>query len=255
MLENEKIETFQSLYIETFFNKQLISCGISFVIERNERYFLITNKHNVTGKNHEGRCLSPTAAVPNLLKVYFRRKDDHHSTIPKTISLYSEDDIDDQNALWINHPNQSQFIDVVCIHLEIYPDVDFYPVNIFEGIEFEKSETDIVSVVGYPFGLQGEHKSAIWSTGFIASNPAYNYENQDKFLIDCRSRKGQSGSPVYAYNQAGIAQRSGEHNLFFAEPTTKFMGIYSGRVNEESDLGFVWKRNVIEEIILEAIKN
>lgn len=249
MAENEKKETFQSLYIEMFFDENKLSQGTSFVIERNDRYFLVTNKHNVTGKDGEGVCLSPTGGVPNYIKVFFRQKNDVYITSPKTIPLYSNGEIDNDQSLWLEHANQSEFIDVVCLPLESYEEVNYFAVNIFEGLEYEKSETDIVSVIGFPFGLQGEFGTAIWSTGFIASNPVYKYDNQEKFLIDCRSRPGQSGSPVYAYNHANTAQRIQGHSLFFGEPSVKFMGIYSGRINNESDLGFVWKIGIIEDII------
>jgi len=99
------------------------------------------------------------------------------------------------------------------------------------------------------FGKKGQYDSAIWSTGFIASNPAYRYDNQEKFLIDCRSRKGQSGSPVYSYSNIGINQISPNIQTFSGGPTIKFMGIYSGRINEGSDLGFVWKPSIIDEIV------
>lgn len=253
MLSNEKIETFKSLYIEMFFNDNKISSGTCFIIERNGTYFLVTNKHNATGRDVAGECLSDTRAIPNYMKVYFRKNSNIHITTPKLIPLYSNDEIDDQQSLWVEHPNQSEYIDVVCIPLETYEDVEYLVVDIFEGVDYEKSETDLVSVIGFPFGLQGEYGSAIWSTGFIASNPIYRYDNQDKFLIDCRSRQGQSGSPVYAYNQAAIPQRIGGHNLFFNEPTAKFMGIYSGRINNMSDLGYVWKPTIIEEIIVASI--
>jgi hypothetical protein len=45
--------------------------------------------------------------------------------------------------------------------------------------------------------------------------------------------------------------RSGGVAMF--GPATKFLGIYSGRVNAESDLGIVWKASAIKELV-EAIK-
>lgn len=35
----------------------------------------------------------------------------------------------------------------------------------------------------------------------------------------------------------------------FSGPTTRFLGIYSGRINAESDLGIVWKASAIAELI------
>jgi len=39
----------------------------------------------------------------------------------------------------------------MCIPLDIFEDVEYTVVNIFQGDDFIQSETDIVSVVGYPF--------------------------------------------------------------------------------------------------------
>ncbi len=35
----------------------------------------------------------------------------------------------------------------------------------------------------------------------------------------------------------------------FTGQVTKFLGIYSGRINRESDLGIVWKVSAIAELI------
>jgi hypothetical protein len=35
----------------------------------------------------------------------------------------------------------------------------------------------------------------------------------------------------------------------FGRPVWKFMGIYSGRINAESDLGIVWKASALDELI------
>jgi plasmid maintenance system killer protein len=32
-------------------------------------------------------------------------------------------------------------------------------------------------------------------------------------------------------------------------PVTRFLGVYSGRVNEQSDLGFVWKAQALSELV------
>lgn len=35
----------------------------------------------------------------------------------------------------------------------------------------------------------------------------------------------------------------------FMNPVYKFLGIYSGRINSESDLGIVWKASAIKELV------
>jgi hypothetical protein len=35
----------------------------------------------------------------------------------------------------------------------------------------------------------------------------------------------------------------------FAGAVTKFLGVYSGRINAESDLGIVWKAQVVADLL------
>jgi hypothetical protein len=35
----------------------------------------------------------------------------------------------------------------------------------------------------------------------------------------------------------------------FGGPVERFIGIYSGRINKESDLGIVWKASAIDELV------
>jgi hypothetical protein len=57
-----------------------------------------------------------------------------------------------------------------------------------------------ITVVGYPMHLGSQSKRPLWVTGFVASEP----EDQPlRFIIDCRTREGQSGSPVFVYRLPG----------------------------------------------------
>jgi hypothetical protein len=105
-----------------------------------------------------------------------------------------------------------------------------------------------VSVVGFPFGLTAGGALAVWATGFIATDPDVDYAGLPVFLIDCRSRQGQSGSAVIAHRTGGaVATETGV--MVGGGVMTRFLGIYSGRVNAESDLGFVWKAAAIRQLV------
>jgi hypothetical protein len=107
---------------------------------------------------------------------------------------------------------------------------------------------EVVSVVGFPFGLTAGGSLAVWATGFVATDPDIDYGNLPVFLIDCRSRPGQSGSAVIAHRTGGaVATEQGVR--VGGGVMTRFLGIYSGRVNAESDLGFVWKAAAIRELV------
>jgi hypothetical protein len=108
---------------------------------------------------------------------------------------------------------------------------------------------DAVSVVGFPFGLSGGGRFAIWATGFMATEPEIDYDAKPIFLIDCRSRPGQSGSPVIASRSGGLVTLTNGEAVMFVGPQMKFLGIYSGRINDQSDLGIVWKRTAIVELV------
>lgn len=145
----------------------------------------------------------------------------------------------------------------MALNLKWGNDVACYPYYLEEGqmdrnsIDLLPSET--VSVIGFPFGLSSFGKFPIWSTGFLAQDMEMVNEDNPVFLIDCRTRQGQSGSPVIAYRigQFRISNnniRDIEHHI---EPNKKvwdFLGIYSGRVNSESDLGRVWHISILFEL-------
>lgn len=72
------------------------------------------------------------------------------------------------------------------------------------------------------------------------------------FLIDCRSRPGQSGSPVWARFKKGDVVTHKGKDYQAKEAQNYFLGAYSGRLRADSDLGLVWKRSCIEELVNHA---
>lgn len=117
------------------------------------------------------------------------------------------------------------------------------------GPEIAVGPADAVSVIGYPFGLVGAGSYAIWATGFLASEPQADFNQLPIQLVDCRSREGQSGSPVIAFRNGGSFRTTGGDNVVTPDPVERFLGVYSGRINKESDLGLVWKAQAIAELV------
>lgn len=236
-----------SLYIEMFFDETCLSSGTGFLCRgKSGRPYLITNRHNVTGRNQEtGKCLDEkTLAIPNLLKITHNKTGLLGETIVTVEPLYSPDDV----PLWIEHPHLGNKADFVAVPLSQLNQVNliFYELQNQPDIKIRVS--DVISVVGYPFGkkIQG---TAVWATGFVASEPNINYENLPVFLIDCRSREGQSGSAVIAHRNDGTFSDSRGNRILAGDPVTKLLGVYSGRINKESDLGMVWKCSAIAELL------
>ena len=103
----------------------------------------------------------------------------------------------------------------------------------------------MLSVVGFPFGERNGGSFAVWATGFVATEPDIDHGGKPVFLIDCRSRHGQSGSPVILHH--GYHAKAA--NSIGFQVSSELLGIYSGRINEQSDIGIVWKSSVIVELL------
>src|SRR5206468_3833715 len=86
-----------------------------------------------------------------------------------------------------------------------------------------------VSIVGFPFGITGGGAFAIWTRGFVASEPDVDLEDLPSFLVDARTRPGQSGSPVIAYSSGGMTTLADGSSAMFGGPVTNLLGVYSGR--------------------------
>ena len=240
----------QSLFLEMQFDGSGISTGTGFVYSHGEAHFLVTNRHNVTGKHQEtNELLSPNKPSPNQIKIVQNQKDKLGSWLPKTENLYDQDD----NPLWYEHPTHGAKVDCVALPLTQLDDVHLYPYNEYDNSpKVLIGPADVVSVVGFPFGIMAGGACAVWATGFVASEPTIDLWDLPLMLIDCRGRPGQSGSPVMAYRAGGSVAMEDGSTAMFNGPISLPIGIYSGRVNAESDLGMVWKMKAVREIVEHA---
>ncbi len=91
----------------------------------------------------------------------------------------------------------------------------------------------------------------VWATGFIASEPNLDLGGMPLLLIDCRTRRGQSGSPVIACRNPGTVRlvSANQREVQLATSAYRFIGVYSGRINSESDLGYVWKASAVRDLV------
>lgn len=236
----------QSLLIEMQFNGQALATGTAFVVETSKGPHLITNRHNVTGRNQEtGQPLSKTGGIPNQLVIVHNQKGKLGHWVPRLEQLEANG-----APRWVEHPTLGSRADFVALKLTALDDVELYPHELASpGPEIQVGPADTVSVIGFPFGLTAGGALAVWATGFVASEPDIEFNNLPILLIDCRSRQGQSGSPVLAYRSGGAVPTTDGNTSIFTGPVQRLMGIYSGRVNAESDLGFVWKASAIQELV------
>ena len=239
----------QSLLLQMRFSGQPLSTGTGFVSPSAKGPLLITNRHNVTGRRQDNnKPMSPTGGIPDEVAVFHNVKGQLGSWQAKIEPLYS--DPENENRCWVEHPVLGANADFVALPLTQLDDVELYPYDPANpGQDMFIGPTETVSVIGFPFGIAAGGRFAVWATGSIASEPNVNYEGLPIQLIDCRSRQGQSGSPVLAYRSGGMIAMADGSSSVFNSPVSKLIGIYSGRINPESDIGIVWKTSAILELI------
>ncbi|HID4048179.1 TPA: trypsin-like peptidase domain-containing protein [Pluralibacter gergoviae] len=250
---NVNKNSLRSLFIEPCFNELPLSEATAFVMERNGKLFLITNRHNVTGRNQDtDECLNKNLAIPNVLKVHFNKKGSIGNYIIKKIKILDQNN----EKLWHEHPTLNNRADFVAIELSDSPDIDFFPYNSDkERVIHVLSPSNTLSIIGFPYGKSSHKKFGIWISGFLASDPDINFDGLPIMLVDARTRPGQSGSPVIIYKESGINMMSQGNQTIYSPPyTTNFLGIYSGRLNNESDIGRIWKKEAIIELLDSVIK-
>ena len=248
------LPSYQSLLITMKFDGQPLATGTAFVIQKDHVFYLVTNRHNVTGRNqHDDQPLSNTGGIPNEIEILHNVEcgDNELRWEPRLEKLLDEDG----NPLWHEHPALGRQADFVALKLRNLQKVKFFPYSLDEmgnmqGIRAPLgiSPAKPVSVVGFPFGIQAGGSLAVWATGFIASELCVDFNELPVFLIDCRARQGQSGSAVIFHSDSGIPVQGGG-TISNGRPFTTLLGIYSGRINSESDLGLVWKTSAIRELV------
>ncbi|MGC7880288.1 trypsin-like peptidase domain-containing protein, partial [Desulforudis sp. 1190] len=221
-----------------------IGTGSGFLVEHAGHYNLITNRHVLRGRHaFTGEVLDARGRRPDRVQVTFLRKGVNERTIATYLLL------DNFEPRWLEHPELGGDADVVAFPIPIPDGLLLSPVNIDPlvlgppQLRLVVSVARTVFIVGYPLGLTGgAPAAAIWIQGTIATEMELNYFDRPIFLVDSNTRKGLSGSPVYAYVPAGgtpVRDTTTGHRMLmgFVDPEgdgtqRQFIGIYAGRVSE-----------------------
>lgn len=240
-----------SLLLEMRFNGMPLATGAGFVVGSASGPVLITARHNLTGKRPDTQqAISRHGGVPNEVLIAHNRAGQLGDWVQREEKLY-QDDV----PRWTEHPALGDKADIGALPLTELEQVELYTYDLTvapAGPQITVGPAEVVSVIGFPFGLTASGSLGIWATGFIASELALDFDDLPAFLIDCRSRQGQSGSPVIAYRAAGITGLDSQKLYVTQAPSWRCLGMYSGRINRESDLGLVWKASAIAELVQAA---
>jgi Trypsin-like peptidase domain len=233
--------SFASLLVEVKKGGKSLGTATAFIVERDGKRYLVTNRHVVRGAQPNALPLLPTELI-----VLQHVAGNLGTWTPRAESLYSKG-----KPRWYEHPARPLDIDVAALPLVNDSGIDVYgydPWATNRGLSAQLSEP--LNIIGFPFGVASGGALGIWVRGFIATDLALDWNDLPCFLVDSRTRQGQSGSPVIAYSPAGAATHVASGGLAtLPHEVEEFFGVYSGRINAESDLGVVWKAHVVREIV------
>lgn len=240
--------SFQSLYLRFKFGETQLASGTGFLAETSIGAALITARHNLTGRHHEtSTCLHAQGGVPDAVEI-FHNGFAHGLNVTKTEVLLNADG----TPCWMEHRTLGDSCDVAALPLQDLSGVILAPYGRQEKYpDIAVKIAEPISVVGFPMGQSAGAMYGIWCTGYIASEPSQDFAGQPKFLVDCRTRPGQSGSPVIAYRNDSFKSQHGGMTFgsgHFFRP----LGVYTGRIHADADIGVVWKWSVVEDLMVQC---
>ena len=238
-----------------------MAVGTGFIVRAEDGALsLATALHNLSGRGADGRPRLSTGATPIAVSVRHTRARPQDSWVSRSYPVVDGEG----RALWLEHPELSSQVDVAVLPLEGYDSSDpvairtsytLGPGGLLRGYDGDPDTAGGVAlvpgsdlfVVGFPFGETGAGDFAIWTRATVASEPSLPYRDLPMFLVDARTRKGQSGSPV-VYDATGRMTMFLGGGGILMMGGTQLAGLYTGRIREDADLGFVWNTQAIADV-------
>ena len=279
-MTNLKSVTIHSYSLATvrFFAKRagVSKPGTAFVLRRSSEFFLVTALHMLTGRHWQTKApVSDSGFLPEsfsfLLPYYKFTPPDLHGFkwVNYEIAPFcGEQGASEEVAPWLVHPKYREDVDVGVLPLRDLPQrlldqekmsgsaelsSDVYAFAWANSHQLKTAVGDDVFVVGFPENIKTTGELPIWKRGSVASEPDLPIDGLPYLLVDTGTRSGMSGSPVVRRQVAGLSTygASGEFSLF-EHPMEELFGVYSDRFGADdatSQLGIVWKQEVVSEII------
>lgn len=209
------------------------------------QHYLVTNYHVLSGKKPTtDEIIDSKGRTPTTVKIF------HNATKLGEWKPHSYPLMNKKNTpKWLEHPKYGRKVDVVLLSVDLPPGTIGYPINDQKWIDLQLRPAETVSIVGFPRGESAGGRLAIWQTGYIASEPEFDYSNLPALLVDSRAWPGNSGSPVIARRYGSWSLKDGSQSFGAGKSfVTDFIGVLSRSIGK-SEMKFVWKRSVIEEIL------
>jgi hypothetical protein len=242
-----------------------LTCGSGFFWRRGDRTFLVSNWHNLSGRDPEtSKPRRPDGGLPDRVKFTVFQKVStpdakgflEMKAVNLTKTICGPTWLD---PVWLEHPVFRRQVDVAAVDITgdlQHHGLEVASVNLLEtDAALEPHAGQDVFILGYPLGLVAAAPIPVWKRGSIATDPAFDPDGQPKVFVDSATRDGMSGSIVVARRVWwGPYKKSsdGTEVPMFLQQIDRILGIYSGRIGPHdvaAQLGIVWKRHLIDEVV------
>ncbi len=241
-----------SVPLDLHSNGKSIGPATGFFYARNDQKYFVSNWHVFSGRNPtNGQPINQkTGAVPDQIIFPLPIKGKPGEWCDRaTIELRDKNG----NATWLQHPNGQDF-DVAVFRVHSLPEecTTYEAVRPNETSNMAIKPGMDVFIVGFPLGISKQGNFPIWKRGSVASEPDVPVENLPVILADTATMKGMSGSPVYVRSFGNAILENGGTDIK-PQTYTRFIGVYSGSYGGEDELaaqlGRVWHKFVLDEVI------
>ena len=235
--------------IKMLFRETPLGDGTCFFYKKNGKCYLVTNWHVLSGRDViTGQPRKSSGAVPDSISISFH--------VVRPIGAVLENYLLNLNsangeAIWLQHSIHGQDVDIAVLELTIPSGLCVYPINEMDTANIRAEVGINLYILGYPV-RQFTGIFPVWKRGTLATEFIFPIEGKSCFLIDTATQEGMSGSPVILRENNYIDDISNQGKISMPAGK-KFIGIYSGRYNSNdqqlAQLGIVWKKELIDEII------
>ena len=244
-----------SLYIECLGPMgQVVSKATGFVVrDETAAAYLVTNRHVVTGRNSlEGNQLlhdrdGGEVIAPSALRIAMPSRERPGLWKPCVYDLGDRE----YGPTWKEHPDLGWKVDVIALPIDVDDDAFDPPPVPMTPFPAQLRTATKVFVVGFPVGFDpftAPGAIGVWTGATMAWLPELDWQELPVMLLDARTREGQSGSPTWFVADEFTRYLASDGSVK-SGPVHGLAGVYGGRIAEDSDIGYVWKRKALEAIL------
>ena len=253
-----------------------IGLGTAFFYEADGENFIITNWHNVAGKNaFTGGHIHKEGRTPTFMRAKWPVMRSEQDGTKRTYLQAQRIDIEgDQGPLWFEHPEFGSLCDVVAIRAD--RPVNWPPLTHMAANKIDETSIPIdpglkIIVIGFPHGMSTGPGFPLMKTGAVSSMPGYNVNLGGEFsdvggmkggislpvlLTDVHTVPGMSGSPIFGeysglWDPLNLALGGEVTDSTQIGTSRLFLGCHSSRLwgqEERAGLGICYPEDVILEI-------